>query len=323
VRPHNYVKDRVRRLALSLDEFTIRDLARITGLKPNSIRTEVGRMKDDGFLINTTPGKREAIYALTSDVERRLELSEQVSQATGQEVFSYPTSQAFLDAQERLTRLETYEYLLPEPLIADVKRILETGIEAAGRAVVEANYAEGGEAAPPSIRFYLKKQEGRLNLLKARIAGKQYLYRRARVDLQEAVKLGKSLIKDYGWRWLEGDIANTGEYLWSIELHLRRLREREVENRKTACCECIPVGEPAAVYTRNTRTPVISPIAGALFESLGGGGVLEVKSPEELTAAGGPFLEGALSFEQLLVGFYQALGLSEPSELAPVPVVID
>ena len=81
---HGYVKTRVRKLTLLLDEFTAKDLANITSLKLESIRTEIGKLKREGFIINTTPGEHEAVYALTDDLEKRMELSNQVTGMTSE-----------------------------------------------------------------------------------------------------------------------------------------------------------------------------------------------------------------------------------------------
>jgi len=78
------VKIRVRSNALDLKEFTVAQMRRVTGLNPASIHTELQRMKREGYL-TSEPIKEKSgrgapphIYKLTSDPEKRLELSRQV-----------------------------------------------------------------------------------------------------------------------------------------------------------------------------------------------------------------------------------------------------
>lgn len=78
------VKIRIRSNALTLKEFTVAQMRRVTGLNPASIRTELQRMKRQGYLTSepmkerTGRGAPPHIYKLTSDPEKRLELSHQV-----------------------------------------------------------------------------------------------------------------------------------------------------------------------------------------------------------------------------------------------------
>lgn len=78
------VKIRVRSNALDLKEFTVAQMRRVTGLNPASIRTELQRMKRQGYLTSEPMKERKGrgapphVYKLTSDPEKRLELSRQV-----------------------------------------------------------------------------------------------------------------------------------------------------------------------------------------------------------------------------------------------------
>lgn len=80
----NEVKIRIRSNALTLREFTVAQMRRVTGLNPASIHTELQRMKREGYL-TSEPIKEKSgrgapphVYKLTSDPEKRLELSRQV-----------------------------------------------------------------------------------------------------------------------------------------------------------------------------------------------------------------------------------------------------
>lgn len=78
------VKIRIRSNALTLKEFTVAQMRRVTGLNPASIRTELQRMKRQGYLTSEPMKEKRGrgapphIYKLTSDPEKRLELSHQV-----------------------------------------------------------------------------------------------------------------------------------------------------------------------------------------------------------------------------------------------------
>ena len=73
---HDEVKFKVRQNALFLREFTISQLVHATGLNPESVRTEVQRLEQEGFIVpECRPGQREARYRLSGDPEKRLELS--------------------------------------------------------------------------------------------------------------------------------------------------------------------------------------------------------------------------------------------------------
>ncbi len=80
----NEVKIRIRSNALTLKEFTVAQMRRVTGLNPASIRTELQRMKRQGYLTSEPMKEKRGrgapphIYKLTSDPEKRLELSHQV-----------------------------------------------------------------------------------------------------------------------------------------------------------------------------------------------------------------------------------------------------
>jgi len=78
------VKIRVRSNALDLKEFTVAQMRRVTGFNSASIRTELQRMKRQSYLTSEPVKEKKGrgapphIYKLTSDPEKRLELSRQV-----------------------------------------------------------------------------------------------------------------------------------------------------------------------------------------------------------------------------------------------------
>jgi SOS regulatory protein LexA len=80
----NEVKIRVRSNALELKEFTVAQMRRVTGFNSASIRTELQRMKRQGYLTSEPVKERKGrgapphVYKLTTDPGKRLELSHQV-----------------------------------------------------------------------------------------------------------------------------------------------------------------------------------------------------------------------------------------------------
>ena len=76
------VKFKVRHYALLLREFRVADMVKVTGLNPESIRTELQRMRQDGLLISDRLAEkrrgRSLLYKLTPDPEKRLALSREV-----------------------------------------------------------------------------------------------------------------------------------------------------------------------------------------------------------------------------------------------------
>ncbi|MEA3485264.1 MAG: hypothetical protein U9R03_00975 [Candidatus Aerophobetes bacterium] len=78
------VKIRIRSNALTFKEFTVAQMRRATGLNPASIRTEIQRMKQEGYLTSEPVKESEGrgapphVYKLTSDPEKRLELAREV-----------------------------------------------------------------------------------------------------------------------------------------------------------------------------------------------------------------------------------------------------
>jgi hypothetical protein len=82
----NEVKFKVRRLANSLGEFTVKRLASITGLKESSIHSELDRMRRDGYLTvvgrakkaEGQKGRPAVIYRVVSDPVKRTQLMKDV-----------------------------------------------------------------------------------------------------------------------------------------------------------------------------------------------------------------------------------------------------
>lgn len=168
------VKFKVRHNALLLHEFTTADMVRATGLNPESVRTELQRMKREGLLISRPHpdkpkkrGGRPALYRLTDDPEARLALSESV-EAFYPSLSSAdrPTSRHYLLAQQLLDHAQTVENPQRKRLLLDAEQALEM-----------AEHAEGGGLAPKRIQAYLRYERARLFYL-------QGVYKEARESFE-------------------------------------------------------------------------------------------------------------------------------------------
>lgn len=157
------VKFKVRHNAVLLREFTVADMFRATGLNPESVRTELQRMKQEGLLTShphpdkpEKPGGRPVIYQLTDDPEARLALSESI------EAFypplppaDRPTSRHYLWAQRLLNRAQTVDEPQRSQLLSEAEQALEM-----------AYHAEGGSLAPEPVKAFLQYERARLAYLR-------------------------------------------------------------------------------------------------------------------------------------------------------------
>jgi hypothetical protein len=161
------VRFKVRHNALVLHEFTVADMVRATKLNPESIRTELQRMKQEGLLTSRShpdkPSKRgghPALYELTEDPEARLALSESI------EAFypslsptERPTSRHYLLARQLLDRAQTADTAIQNRLLSDAQSHLEM-----------AEQAEGGSLSPEPVKAYLMYERTRLLYLRGKRA---------------------------------------------------------------------------------------------------------------------------------------------------------
>ena len=113
---HGKVKFLVRHNALLLREFTVEQMRRATALNAASIRTELQRMKRQGYLTShplqerkRRRGARPHVYTLTDDLEKRLELARSVEAFYAPPPASAPprpTGLHYQGALELIKRLE-------------------------------------------------------------------------------------------------------------------------------------------------------------------------------------------------------------------------
>lgn len=162
------VKFKVRYNALVLREFKVSDIVEATGLKPESVRTELQRMKAEGLLVagpnnehdgqaGTRRGAPPVVYRLTDDPERRVALSESVAAFyPAPPAADRPSSGAYRRSQQLLDRALNAKGRTRKQLLADAER-----------ALAHAGEAEGGEWAGEQVKAYLRYECARLRYLQS------------------------------------------------------------------------------------------------------------------------------------------------------------
>lgn len=163
------VKFKVRYNALLLREFKVADIVQATGLKPESVRTELQRMKQEGLLVvgpngdgeeaphaHTRRGAPPALYRLTDDPDRRVALSESVAAFyPAPPVAERPSSRSYRAAQQLLDRALVAKSRQRKQLLIDAERALAHAAE-----------AEGGAWAGEPVKAYLCYEQARLGYLR-------------------------------------------------------------------------------------------------------------------------------------------------------------
>jgi len=196
---HSEVKLKIRRNALLLRQFTISQLVRATGLNPESVRTEVQRLKQEGFVVSERrPGQREALYRLSDDPEKRLELSRSL------EAFypppperPRPTARLYQAALNTLNQAEKAKGRQREELLAQAAHQLEGAWQ-----------AEGASRAPDLVQAHLLRERGRLAYLQG-------------TNLDQAHQLLEQAREKFAAAGLEGEVRLVDEYLLCLEMESR------------------------------------------------------------------------------------------------------
>jgi DNA-binding transcriptional ArsR family regulator len=209
------VKFKVRYNALVLREFKVSDIVEATGLKPESVRTELQRMKAEGLLTagpdgeHTGRGAPPAVYRLTDDPERRLALSESVAAFyPAPPTVDRPSSGAYRRAQQLLDRALNAKGRERKQLLA-----------VAERALAHAAEAEGGEWASEPVKAYLRYECARLRYLQSDYAEAKSEFAALRPvfatlgDDGQAQRAGEfEVCADVGARFGTGSVLNKGAW---------------------------------------------------------------------------------------------------------------
>jgi len=156
------VKVNVRRNTLLLHDFTVADMVRATNLNAESVRTELQKMREEGFLTSRPfpkksgkPGGQLVVYRLTDDPAARTALAQSIEAfSPTQPSAELITSQQYLLARQLLNRAQTAAAPCRAPLLAD-----------AAKALVIASETEGGSRAPERAKACLQYEEARLAYL--------------------------------------------------------------------------------------------------------------------------------------------------------------
>lgn len=205
------VKIRIRSNALTLKEFTVAQMQRITGLNPDSIRTEIQRMKQEGYLTSEPVKESEGrgapphVYKLTSDPERRLELAREV------EAFytpppppapPKPTSLHFKAAVTLINRLAAGQ-------VSEGERdeVLDRARHHLDLAMHEEGVGIKKDEATEIIGAHINREQGRLEYLRGNDGDAERLFKKAKEVFASADLLD--------------EVAKVDEYLQSLQIHHR------------------------------------------------------------------------------------------------------
>jgi DNA-binding transcriptional ArsR family regulator len=204
------VKFKVRHNTLLLREFTVEQMVRATGLKPESVRTELQRMRQEGLLASAPlaekrrgRGGRPALYKLTPDPEKRLALSREVESFFPEPPQpTRPTSRHYLVASRILDRIAAGQY--------KDDRECEALLQEARERLDFACYDEGEPEG--LIRAYIDRERARLKYLCANDETAEALFHQVRDAFVSAE--------------LHDEVAKVDEYLACISVRRQWVRRR-------------------------------------------------------------------------------------------------
>lgn len=241
--PHGEVKFKVRRNVLLLREFTIEDLVQVTGSNPESIRTEVQRLRQEEFVLSERrPGQRHVLYRLSDDPEKRLELSKSIEafypKPTTRRTPPQPTSRLYQAAVTTLDQAEKEKG--PEQ-----KKLLEE----ASHQLKGAWHTEGASRAPELVQAHILREQGRL----ARLQGKR----------EQAEKLLRQAKEIFARDGLESDVRLINQHLTYLEA--RRRGEITGATSASAMARCVRAVLEETQYS--LESPLVD-FLGDLIESL-------------------------------------------------------
>ncbi len=172
--PMGKVKLRVRESALTMQEFTLEEMVRATGLNKVSVESELKRMRQSGLITahnvkRPQPGRPRCIYRLTSDPEKRFKLSSQVA-----EFYPKPAPQARPTSRHYFNAVELLDNLGASEKAEESARTLRECEE-------ELNFAWYEEGSSDEIlEAFIRSQKGRVEYLKGNYEQAQALFGEAR-----------------------------------------------------------------------------------------------------------------------------------------------
>jgi hypothetical protein len=216
------VKFKVRHNAQLLREFTVSEMVRATGLNPESVNTELQRMKREGLLERQplAVGERRngegsrALYLLTTNPELLRKLTDSVDAFhLPRADRDRPTSRYYTTAVWQLDQAEirwgVERSLLVDQATLDLR---------------EAEKAEGGEAAPRNVKAYLKFQLARIEYFRARFGPASTMFSELKNSFEEIgdealqTKLDEYLFCIGAWETYPARMDNISEESWTQHL---------------------------------------------------------------------------------------------------------
>ncbi len=252
------VKFKVRQNALLLREFTIAQLVRATGLNPESVRTEVQRLRREGMVTSERkPGRREALYRLSDDPEKRLALSRSVEAfypEPPEPIPPRPTSRLYQAALQSLDQAEREKGKPSKELLAQAEHQLEGAWQ-----------AEGASRAPELVQAHILRERGRLAYLQGQREPARELLTRAReafaaAGLESETRLiDEFLLYIEAWRRIE--VSHAPDAAAKARCVLKTLEE--AEHRSTG-----PLVRLLAGLTRALSRTTEDRVAAAVYESM-------------------------------------------------------
>ncbi len=252
------VKFKVRQNALLLREFTIAHLVRATGLNPESVRTEVQRLRKEGFIVSERrPGRREAFYRLSDDPEKRLALSRSVEAfypEPPEPVPPRPTSRLYQAALLSLDQAEREKGKRREALLAQAAHQLEGAWQ-----------AEGASRAPELVQAHILRERGRLAYLQGQREPARELLTQAREAFAAAGLESEVRLIDSDLVYLEArhriDASGAVGAAAEARCVLEALEEAE-------CPPTGPLVRLLAGLTRALSRTIEDRVAAAVYESV-------------------------------------------------------
>jgi len=199
----NKVRVSVRHIALDGASFTAFDIQRRTGLNIESIRTEIQRLRKDGFIeaaVSKTldqPGKERgrgappAMYSLTTDPKRVRELRESVASfylSTSIPRASHPTSEHYFNARGAISdAIATVDGTRRGELLAKADFEMEA-----------AWLAEGDDGATDELKAHLLSETAKIALSRGEYSKARKQFAQCRdVFRKHTDRVNASIADDY------------------------------------------------------------------------------------------------------------------------------
>jgi tRNA A-37 threonylcarbamoyl transferase component Bud32/DNA-binding MarR family transcriptional regulator len=208
---------KVKQFIAARERFTTGQVAKLTGLNRKSVETVVQRLVRDGYVVKsreTAPGtgrgRRPLYYTLTTDIEKRRELVNEVSafQPRAVPVRTRPLSANYLGAYDMLNDLEQ-EPDAPdrEARLAKIEKHLELAAFEEG--------LEDGEEGTAVVRAYLLRERARVAAL-----------RRQWVEAGRLLGEAHRVFEEHG---LEEEVEKADQYRFALLIRQRLAAAKDDE----------------------------------------------------------------------------------------------